>query len=291
MRHSFLIKTLTLGCLVAGLVAPGINADDNQSKNPVIAIVGGKKKIYYMDLLARKNAFKELQAVPVEAVYEGLLQQMVAEQLIEDVVKQQNMDNDPEVMERAKKCKEAAKMQTYIERQIEKMVTDEELMTLFKDLMKDYKKQKEVRAQHILVANEQEAHGIIKDLEAGKDFADIARTKSVDPTTKERGGDLGYFVKDIAKETMGPDFAESVFILKPGSFTRKPVKTRFGFHVLKVNDSRTSKPPKFEEVAPQLRQIKSQEALLKFIDGLKKQHNVQLFDVQGKPLQEKVKVK
>lgn len=281
-------RILTTISAVALLASSAFAA--GQSKNPVVAKVGDKS-IYYMDVIARKNALPELRNAPIDSVREALVQQMVAELLIAEKVKSSNLDNDPEVKAKVKKCKEAAKMQVFIERQVDKLVTDEALMSLFKELMKDYKKQKEVHAHHILVSSQADANAVIKMLEAGKDFGEVARQKSIDPSTKERGGDLGFFVKDLAKETMGPEFAESVFIIRPGNFTRKPVKTKFGYHIVKVSDSRMSKPPKYEQVAPQLRMVKSQEALLTYINSLKKEKKVQFFDMNGKPVADKAKVK
>jgi peptidyl-prolyl cis-trans isomerase C len=282
----FYVAGLALSLLTLPLIASVADTAPAAANNPKVAQVNNKG-IFLADLVARKNAMRELQQAPLETVFDPLRDQMVAELLLEQEVSKANLDNDAEVQELARRCTEGAKRQLFLERQVEKMVSDADLMTFFNELMKDFKKQKEVKASHILVQDEAQANQVIKELEKGTDFAALARQHSVDPTSKERGGSLGYFVKDIAKEAMGPEFAESVFVLKAGNFTHKPVKTKFGWHIVKVEEVRTSKPPKFEEAVPQLRMIKSQEALMKFIDGLKKQSQVQLYNMQGQPVADK----
>lgn len=276
------MKYLLMLALFLGL-SPKVSAAE-----PVVVAVANGKSIHIGDVLARKNMIPELQNVPLEQVFEGLRDQLVAEVLIEKEVSTSGLENDPEVKKAAERCVEAAKAKIFIERQLEKMVTDEDLMALFKELMKGFKKQKEIRAHHILVPSEAEAKEIIGKLEKGSDFAELAKKHSQDQTSKERGGDLGYFIsKDQAKEIAGPEFAEALITLKPGSFGRKPIKSSFGYHVLKPVESRMSKPPKFEEAAPQLRLMKTQEALLKYIEGLKSKLKVKIFDMLGKPAESK----
>ncbi len=277
------LKTLLPLAVVSSLALSSISADtSSQTKNPVVAEIGNKK-IYYQDVIERKNAIPQLASAPLEAVYQGLLQQMVAELLIKDEVAKSSIENTPEFKERVKKCQEGAKVQLFIEKQIEKMVTDEKLLELFNKVKKEFKEQDEVEAQHILVETEAAANMILSDLKNGKSFDELAREKSTDPSTKQRGGKLGHFTKDIAKSTLGPEFAEAVFLLKPGH--QGKVKSKFGWHVVKVNDKRKSKPPKFEQVAPQLRALQSQQSLLKYVSDLMKSKGAKLFDTSGKEIQ------
>ena len=107
--------------------------------------------------------------------------------------------------------------------------------------------EKEVHARHILVEKEDEAKAILADLKKGGDFAAIAKEKSKDPGSKENGGDLGYFAKD----QMVPEFAEAAFKLDKGQLS-DPVKTQFGWHVLKVEDKRNRPVPEFDKVKDQV---------------------------------------
>jgi len=280
------MKRTLRGVLLSASIAMAAfsTASADTTNNPVIAIVKGEK-IYLNQALNLKNAVPELQTVSFETVFPTIRDQMVAEILLKHEVKKAKLDDDKEVQERAQKCMEAAKLDIFLKHEVEKRVTDDSLMTLFKTLMKEYKKQKEVKAHHILVESEAEAQKVIKELEKGMSFSDAVKKYTKDKASIEKGGALSdnYFIKDQAKELLGPEFAEAVFILRTGTHTRKPVKTRFGYHIVKVEDSRTTKPPKFEEVAPQLRMLKNQEALMQLIEELKTGAEVAVFDMQGKP--------
>ena len=112
-------------------------------------------------------------------------------------------------------------------------MTDDEVKARYDEEIKKLPPQEEVHARHILVKTEAEAKDIIKQLDAGKDFAELAKEKSTDPN-KSEGGDLGYF----AKGRMVKEFEDAAFALKKGEYTKTPVKTQFGYHVIKVEDKR-----------------------------------------------------
>jgi peptidyl-prolyl cis-trans isomerase C len=110
--------------------------------------------------------------------------------------------------------------------------------------------QNEVRARHILVKTEEEAKDVIKKLDGGAKFEDLAKEKSSDGSAGE-GGDLGYF----GPGQMVPEFEKQAFTLEVGQYTKEPVKTQFGFHVIKVEDKRAKQPPAFEQVSAQVRDV------------------------------------
>ncbi len=279
------LKTLLPIAVVSSLSFSSIVADSmEQTRNPVVAEVG-PKKFYYLDVIERKKTVPQLASAPLESVYQGLLQQMVAEFLIKEEAAKNvsEIEKSSEFKDLVKKCQENTKVQLFIQQRIEKLVTDEKLLELFNKVKKEFKEQDEVEAHHILVETESAANMILADLKNGKNFDDLAREKSTDPSTKQRGGKLGYFTKDIAKSTLGQEFAEAAFLLKPGS--QRKVKSKFGWHVIRVTDKRKSKPPKFEQVAPQLRTLQSQQALLKYIEEMMKKKRVKLYDTAGKEIQ------
>ena len=126
-------------------------------------------------------------------------------------------------------------------------VTDEAMKKVYAEATKQMSEEKEVHARHILVEKEDEAKAILADLKKGGDFVAIAKEKSKDPGSKETGGDLGYFTKD----QMVPEFAEAAFKLDKGQLS-DPIKTQFGWHVLKVEDKRNRPVPEFEKVKDQV---------------------------------------
>ena len=107
-----------------------------------------------------------------------------------------------------------------------------------------------MHARHILVKTKEEAEAIIKELDAGADFAKLAKEKSTGPVRPE-GGDLGFF----SPGQMVPAFEKAAFALKAGKYTKEPVKTQFGWHVIKVEEKRNAPPPEFDQVKDQVRQL------------------------------------
>jgi peptidyl-prolyl cis-trans isomerase C len=132
--------------------------------------------------------------------------------------------------------------------------------------------QDEVHARHILVESEDEAKAIVDLLKAGGDFAALAKERSKDPGAAE-GGDLGYFTKD----QMVPEFAEVAFKMFPGQVSN-PVKTQFGWHVIKLEDKRTKQPPEFGKVRDQIESFLSRKAQTEFVSKLRQSAKIERLD-------------
>ena len=122
----------------------------------------------------------------------------------------------------------------------------------------------EYKARHILVADEETALSLIAQLDYGSDFAELARENSTGPSASE-GGDLGWFTAD----QMVAPFAQAVAALEKGTYSKEPVKTRFGWHVILAEDVRESTPPSFDQMKDELRPQLQQQAIEKYIDDLK----------------------
>ena len=122
-------------------------------------------------------------------------------------------------------------------------VTEEEMKQYYEENKDDYKEPETVRARHILVKTEEEAKKIIEALDAGEDFAELAKAHSLGGT-KDRGGDLGYF----SYEEMVPEFSAAAFALEVGQYTKEPVQTQFGYHVIKLEERNEEKQYTLEEV-------------------------------------------
>lgn len=124
----------------------------------------------------------------------------------------------------------------------------------------------EYRARHILVEGEEEAKALIAQIKGGAKFEDLAKEKSKDPGSGANGGDL-----DFAKpEAYVPEFGQAMAKLKKGEMTETPVKTQFGWHIIKLEDSRDAQFPDFESVKPQIQQRLAQVKLQKFQDDMRK---------------------
>ena len=123
----------------------------------------------------------------------------------------------------------------------------------------------EYRARHILVEKEEDAKGLIKQLNGGAKFEDVAKKNSKDPGSAENGGDL-----DFAKpDAYVPEFGQAMSKLKKGEMTQEPVKSQFGYHIIKLEDTRQATFPPLAEVKPQIEQRLTQVKLAKFRDEIR----------------------
>ncbi|WP_295612750.1 peptidylprolyl isomerase [uncultured Lamprocystis sp.] len=134
-------------------------------------------------------------------------------------------------------------------------VTDDELKKAYDEVKKNATRT-EYKARHILVKEEAEAKKVIKELDKGADFGELAKKKSEGPTGKN-GGDLDWFNAD----QMVKPFAEAVAKMKAGTYTKEPVQTQFGWHVINLQETRTAEPPKFEDAKPQLTALVQRQKL------------------------------
>ena len=133
--------------------------------------------------------------------------------------------------------------------------------------------EKQVWARHILVETEEEARAIIAELDKGGDFTELAKTKSTGPSGPS-GGDLGYF----SKGQMVPEFEAAAFALETGQYTKEPVKTQFGWHVVKKEGERDAPKPEFEAVKDQIQQILLRERYLALIEKARSESKIEILD-------------
>jgi peptidyl-prolyl cis-trans isomerase C len=143
----------------------------------------------------------------------------------------------------------------YLEQEAKKAATPEAAKALYDQTVKSMKPEEEVHARHILVDNEADAKKIAERVKGGEDFAKVAGEVSKDPGSKAEGGDLGWFTK----ERMVAPFAEAAFKMSPGQVS-DPVKTQFGWHVIKVEEKRTKPIPSFDEMKEQVDQYLTRKA-------------------------------
>jgi peptidyl-prolyl cis-trans isomerase C len=163
-------------------------------------------------------------------------------------------------------------METLLQDAGTKAMTDDAMHKVYEDAVKQMANEQEVHARHILVATEDEAKAIEDQLKKGADFATLAKEKSKDPGAAE-GGDLGYFTKD----QMVPEFAEVAFKLDKGQIS-DPVKTQFGWHIIKIEDKRTKPTPTFDEVKGQIENYVAHRAQADLVAKLRSAANIQRLD-------------
>lgn len=277
------ILRIATTALAIGLVAVPAMAQEKAATagdDPVVARVNG-------DEIRRSEIVREFQSVgsqaaqlPASVLYPQLLEKAIVTKLVSKQGYAQKLDNDKEVKDRLKMSEAQIVADIYVHRTIQPKITDDKIKSRYDQLASKYKPEDEVRARHILVPTEAEASDIIKQLKGGADFQKLAAEKSKDSGSMKQGGDLGYFVK----ESMVKPFADAAFALKNGEITEKPVKTDFGYHVIKVEDRRKSAPPPLAEVKDQIMNQVGQEMVQSMIKDMIAKAKIERFAPDGTPM-------
>ena len=164
---------------------------------------------------------------------------------------------------------------TFVRRSVRPAVTEELLRQRYEEEIGAIPPSEEIRASHILLETEEEALKAIEELDAGADFAELARARSTGPSAP-RGGDLGYF----GPGRMVPEFDAAARALEVGAYSKEPVQTQFGFHVIKVADKRNLEPPAFEQVQDQLRELVEQELEFEAVRAARGEAAIEVRDPQ-----------
>jgi peptidyl-prolyl cis-trans isomerase C len=242
------------------------------ASDPVIARVNGVD-IKQSDLaLAEEDVGADMQAASPEAKREHLISYLADIIMVTQAADKKNLADNPDFKRRLAFLRSKLLMGYELQEEAKTALTDEALKQTYDEAVKSMSGQEEVRARHILVEGEDEAKAIIEQLKGGADFAKLAKEKSKDPGAAE-GGDLGYFTKD----QMVPEFADVAFKMYPGQLSN-PVKTQFGWHVIKVEDKRIKQPPEFEKVKDQIEAYLARKVQSDFIAKLRQSAKVERFD-------------
>lgn len=255
------------------------NGVDVQPGNPVVAKVGDSP-IHRNDVVGFIAATPALAKLPPDQAYPIALQQLIDVQVTQNKAEAANIESDPEVQEQLEIAKQQVVRAVFIQRLLDDKISEGKLKKAYNDYVKELPDVEQRHARHILVESEEKANEVIAKLKDGGDFIELAKEYSKDPVAPE-GGDLGWF----AKADMVPEFAEAAFATKKGDYTTEPVKTQFGWHVLKVEDTRTQPKPSMEEVKPFLRAQLSREAMSDVLADWREKADIETFDINGNPIE------
>ena len=262
------MKVVT-GALVALCMALPVQAAEVK-ENPadvVVATVNGEKiTLQEVEKVHANNA--QLSSVPLKDIYEPLLDNMIDLSIVTSEAKAQKIQDTPEFKEMMQEFEDQLLARYYLEQQAKKDQTKEKLQNLYEQFKKDNPPQEEMSAAHILLKTEKEAQDVIKQLEKGADFGELA--DKVSENKGLEGGDLGYF----SRELMVPEFSEAAFAMKEGEISKNPVKTKFGYHVIKAGPRRLAEPPKFEDVENELKQLQAAQSIEETMQSLRGKANI-----------------
>jgi peptidyl-prolyl cis-trans isomerase C len=261
-----------LGALALAVVLAAPTALRAQDSDPVVARANGVD-IRQSDLaLAEDEVGASMPQMPPDQKREYLITYLADIIVLSQVAEQQKLGDRADVKHRIELERDKVLMETLLQDAGQAAVTDEAMHKVYDDAVKQMPPEQEVRARHILVATEDEAKDIEAQLKKGADFATLAKEKSKDPGAAD-GGDLGYFTKD----QMVPEFAAAAFKLDKGQIS-DPVKTQFGWHIIKVEDKRTKPTPTYDEVKSQLETYVEHRAQADLVQKLRSAANIERLD-------------
>jgi peptidyl-prolyl cis-trans isomerase C len=244
--------------------------------DPVVAIVGGEK-LYGSEVnLMHQSLPAQYRQLPLQMIYPQLVERLVDRKLLATAAIDAGVKGDKDYKRRAAYAIEALLQEIYVVRKIESVLTEERLRADYEKMIADLPSEDEVKASHILLETEDEAKAVIAEIKGGADFVEVAKAKSTGPSAAN-GGDLGYFTKG----RMVPEFSEAAFAMKVGEVGDEPVKTQFGWHVIKVEERRKAPPPSFEESVDKLRDEGAREIIAAELASLRQGIEIKMFNPDG----------
>lgn len=238
------MKAITAAALLVAPLPTAIHiAHTAMAQERLVAKVNGKSITESDMQLAEAEIGNELGSIPAEARRRVILEYVIENQLFADAAEAAKLGSGAAFDERMNYWRRRALREYYFEAELNKSVSEADAKKFYDQQVGSAKAQEEVRARHILVDNETLAKELQARLAKGEDFVALAKEHSKDPGSKEDGGDLGYFTKG----QMVPVFEETAFGLKTGEVS-PPVKSQFGWHIVKLEDRRQRGAPPFDSI-------------------------------------------
>jgi peptidyl-prolyl cis-trans isomerase C len=254
--------------------APAVTAVDPAA---VVATINGKA-ITEADLkIAEDDLDQQFSRLPAEQRRAAALSATIEIRLMAAEAEAKGLDKAEDFQRRMTFLRERALHSAVVDTEVGKKITDEEVRARYDKEMAAAPAVNEVKARHILVKTKEEAEAVIKQLDDGAKFEDVAKEKSSDGSAAQ-GGDLGYF----GPGQMVPEFEKAAFELEVGAYTKEPVQSQFGFHVIKVEDKRTKQPPAFEQVKDQIHSMLLRDKYFELVKSLRGAAKIEVADPELK---------
>ena len=251
-RSVWLVRMSLLVGLSALVTTPSMaqEAAPPVDPNAVIATINGES-ITEADLaLAISDLGQQFAQLPPEQRRAAALSAVIEIRVLAMKAETDGLDKDTEFQRRMTFLRNRALHAAIVEQDVDGKITEEDIRARYDREVANNPPVNEVRARHILVKTQEEAVEIIKRLDAGEAFEDLAKEKSSDGSAAQ-GGDLGYF----GPGQMVPEFEKAAFALEVGAYTKEPVQSQFGWHIIKVEDKRQQQPPAYDQVKEQVRSL------------------------------------
>lgn len=269
MKRLFACLALVLGLLAMwNAAAPPAAAED-----PVVARLNGMDIYRTEALRARGRLPATMQHMSDDQVLPALVDIIIDSRLLADEARTQGLAYEPQVRAQINLVTDLVLEQVLLSRYMRDRITDEAVRAMYDEVVANEKARDQVHARHILVENEESARDLIAELDAGADFVALADKYSTD-ATGNNGGDLGFF----SRGDMVAPFAEAAFALNVGEYTKEPVETKFGWHVIKVVDRRIAKVRPYEQVKKALERELANELRNEYVGKLRESADIEVID-------------
>jgi peptidyl-prolyl cis-trans isomerase C len=243
-----------------------------QDANPVLAKVNGAE-IRQSDLaLAEEELGPSLAQMDPATKKENVLAFLIDMKIVAKAAEAKKIEDREDFKARLAFTRSRLLMDNLLATEGKAATTPEAMKKVYDEAAKQIEGEQEVHARHILVETEDEAKAIEAELKKGADFAELAKSKSKDPGAAD-GGDLGFFTKD----QMVPEFSTVAFALEPGKVS-DPVKSQFGWHIIKVEEKRSRKAPDFDQVKAQIETYVTRKAQAEYVAKLRESAKVERMD-------------
>jgi peptidyl-prolyl cis-trans isomerase C len=271
-RASLATTGLAIG-LMALAFGPALAQDGK-----TVATVDGKT-ITESDLtLAEGELGQQFANLPAEQRRAAALSAIIEIRLLSEEAVKKGLDKQTEFQQRMAFLNQRALHAALIDSEVAGKITDADVRARYDKEIAARPPVNEVHARHILVKTKEEAEAIIKQLDGGADFQKLANEHTTDPSGKSSGGDLGYF----GPGQMVPEFETAAFALENGQYTKQPVQTQFGWHIIKVEDKRSQQPPAFDDVKDEFRSLLLREKYFELVKSLRGAASVDVSDPELK---------
>src|SRR5215475_40028 len=258
---------LVAGCLAMVLIAGPARAEDK-----VLAKVNGSEIRQSDVAMAEEELGPSLAQMDPASKDENVLSFLIDLKVVSKAAEDEKIADSDDFKKRLAFTRSRLLMDSLLASKGKAATTDEAMKKVYEEASKQITGEQEVHARHILVETEDEAKAIKAELDKGADFAELAKKKSKDPGASD-GGDLGFFTK----EQMVPEFSEVAFKLEPGKIS-DPVKSQFGWHIIKVEEKRNRKPPEFDQVKAQIETYVTRKAQAEYVGKLREAAKIERMD-------------
>lgn len=272
--------SLLLGLMAQALLAPAAAQEEQTDRSQLLIATVDGQEIRQADVSALVATLPpQTQQLPREQLLPLVLQELINNKILVKLARRDGLDKEPEFERQIKSAAEQILRQIFLEQLSEAALNDEAIQKYYDENIGSAKGNVEVRARHILLETEEDALAVVEEIESGGNFERLARDRSTGPSAPA-GGDLGYFTRDA----MVAPFAEAAFAMAVGEVS-EPVQTRFGWHIIKVEDRRETAPPPLEQVRDEITRQLFRQVVQNAISGERENSEVVLYDAQGNPIE------